>query len=70
MKRIFTIKEASEESGLTEHAIRMGIKQGLFQAFQFHRKGKYFIPSQPFIEKLNTFCSCDDGTNNKLLKFR
>ena len=53
-----SIKEAAVVFGLSEYAIRQGIRQGKFPAFQLNgSKGKYFIDRESFADILKDLCN-------------
>lgn len=58
MAMILTIKEAATAFSLSEYAIRQGIRQGKFPAYQLNGSGgKYLIDRESFADALKDLCN-------------
>ena len=57
MALTMSIKETAITFGLSEYAIRQGIRQGKFPAFQLNgNRGKYLIDRDTFANTLKNLC--------------
>jgi excisionase family DNA binding protein len=57
MKRVLTIKEAVAITGLSDYAIRQGIRQGKLPACQLGgKRGRYLIDSEALFNAIQNLC--------------